>query len=157
MGQTRSFSTESAVVRSPTPVKSIIPIAVEYPLVLDATFGGPFKILTTEHTEKIFINNFRNLLLTNHGELLGAPFDFGSNLRSLLGNRTAFENFDDNAIELIKISTEKYAPNISLISFESNILESTEDSIAVVKIIISFIVKGFTKSRLINVTIKNMG
>lgn len=157
MGNIRSFSSVSSVIQVPTPAKSIVPIAIAYPIVLDSIHGGPFKILTTENAEKVFISNFRNLLLTNHGELIGAPFDCGANLRSLLSERIAIENFDDQAIELIKTLVEKYSPNISLISFESNILESTEKSISSIRISINFIVKGFTNKRQIDLTLNNMG
>ena len=157
MGQPRSFTSSGTVTRAPTPVKSVIPIAIKYPLRFGSTFGGPFQMLTSEKTDEIIISNFRTLMLTNHGEMLGYSQDFGSNLRSMLADRTAIEDFDEQAIELIKIATEKYAQNISLISFESDVLSSSENSISSVRVVVNFIIKGYQKNRRIEFILKCMG
>ena len=157
MGTARSFTSSGAVTRQPTPVPSIIPVAIKYPLRFGSTYGGPFQMLTTEKTDDIIISNFRTLLLINHGEMLGYPQDFGSNLRTILTERVSSEDFDEQAIELIKIATEKYAPNISLISFESNHVPISENSISQVQIVVNFNIKGFTKNRRIEIILKNIG
>ncbi len=72
-------------------------------------------------------DNFRNMLLTNHGERLG-HYDFGANLTELafeLGN----ENFDTEAMMRIKDTVEKYMPFVILENFEPfrRMMETSND------------------------------
>ena len=70
------------------------------------------------HTERLQVikDNFRNLILTNHGDRLGF-FDFGANLEELtfeLGS----EGGDAEATRRIAKTTAKYMPFIDLDTFE---------------------------------------
>jgi phage baseplate assembly protein W len=67
-------------------------------------------------------DNFKNLLMTDHGERL-AIYDFGANLRELTFEMSAFnkEEFDSEAVIRIKTSANKYMPFLQLKTFESSV------------------------------------
>jgi phage baseplate assembly protein W len=75
--------------------------------------------MTTDVGEQL-VNNFRDLLMTNHGERVGR-FDYGANLGPLVTEyelgREAFEN---QAMERITVATEKYMSYVELYDFQSN-------------------------------------
>ena len=91
-----------------------LPVGIKTPIELDQANGGLFVMhLTLTNQVK---DNFKNLILTNHGERLGL-YDYGANLRELtmeLGN----EAFDTEAIKRIKVACAKYMPYLSLNTFE---------------------------------------
>ena len=65
---------------------------------------------------KVISDNFRNMLMTNHGDRLGF-YDFGANLQELtfeLGS----EGADAEATRRIARSTQKYMPYVNLDTFE---------------------------------------
>ena len=70
------------------------------------------------HTERLQVikDNFRNLILTNHGDRLGF-FDFGANLEELTFELGA-ETGDAEATRRIAKTTAKYMPYIDLDTFE---------------------------------------
>jgi phage baseplate assembly protein W len=79
------------------------------------TGGGGLFVMHTEMTQQIK-DNFKNLILTNHGDRLGM-YDYGANLQELtmeLGS----ESFDTEAIRRIKTAVTKYMPYLSLGTFE---------------------------------------
>jgi phage baseplate assembly protein W len=82
-------------------------------------------------------DNFRNMLLTNHGERLG-HYDFGANLTELafeFGN----ENFDNEAMLRIKETVQKYMPFLVLENFEPfKKLLGTSNDLAVVGMRINY-------------------
>ena len=89
-----------------------IPIGIATPVQL-----GNNSLLKM-HSERLQVikDNFRNLVLTNHGDRLGF-YDFGANLEELtfeLGS----ENGDAEATRRIARSTRKYMPFIDLDTFE---------------------------------------
>jgi phage baseplate assembly protein W len=91
------------------------PIGIKTPLQLgDGTDG----VLSMHRNLADQIHdNFRNLILCNHGERLGC-YDFGANL-SELAHELGSDGVDDEAIKRIATATGKYAPFISLQTFES--------------------------------------
>tara|TARA_Y100000593_G_scaffold77916_1_gene144434 strand:+ start:7974 stop:8468 length:495 start_codon:yes stop_codon:yes gene_type:complete len=94
-----------------TPTK--LPIGIRTPLQISRGSG-----LFEMHTDlaRQISDNLRNLILTNHGERLGF-YDFGANLRSLvfdLGQEAA----DEQAIERIRNTVDKYMPFVSLGGFQ---------------------------------------
>ena len=90
------------------------PIGIATPLQFGNNSDGLFK-MNYKVLDQIK-DNFKNLLLTNHGERLGL-FDFGANLRPLtfeLGR----EDFDFVAVSRIRNAAQKYMPFLELQTFE---------------------------------------
>jgi|18_taG_2_1085343.scaffolds.fasta_scaffold43463_2 phage baseplate assembly protein W len=98
------------------------PIGIQTPMTMATAEGGLF-VMNTSLTEQIK-DNFKNLLMTNHGERLGL-YDFGANLQELtmeLGS----EAFDTEAIRRIKVACGKYMPYLNLSTFEPVVDKTTE-------------------------------
>ena len=95
---------------------SPIPIGFKTPLELDILGDSIFKM----HFEMVdqVDDNFRNLVLTNHGERL-ALYDFGANLRPLLTEWSNKEDFDSEAMIRINTAVNKYMPYVNLNGYES--------------------------------------
>ena len=82
-------------------------------------------------------DNFRNMLLTNHGERLGY-YDFGANLTEL-AFKLGESDFDAEAMMRIKETVEKYMPFIILDNFEPFQRKlSTSNELAVVGMKVSY-------------------
>ena len=95
-------------------VSNEIPIGIKTPLSLGQKSDGIFS-MNFRIADQIQ-DNFRNLLLTNHGERLGF-YDFGANLRELTLEFSS-EQFESEAMRRIKLTVSKYMPFIDLQSFE---------------------------------------
>lgn len=91
------------------------PIGIKTPLELGTNNDGLFK-MHFNLADQIH-DNFRNLVLTNHGDRLGF-YDYGANLSELVHELGSAE-IDNEAISRIKRSTSRYLPFISLKTFES--------------------------------------
>jgi phage baseplate assembly protein W len=111
-----------------------LPLSIKTPLEFGTDTDGLFKM--HYELENAIADNFRNMVLTNHGERLGL-YNFGGNLKPLLfelGN----EDVDMLAMQNISVSTATYMPFISLRSFiPTPIAERDENSMA--RIMISII------------------
>lgn len=92
-----------------------LPIGIKTPLELGTGADGIFAM--HRNLEDQIHDNFRNLILTNHGDRLGL-YDFGANLTELV-HELGSENIDNEAIRRIKAAVSKYTPFISLKTFES--------------------------------------
>jgi hypothetical protein len=93
--------------------KQKLPISIATPVQL-----GNNNSLLKMHTDqlKAVADNFRNMIMTNHGGRLGF-YDFGANLEELtfeLGS----EDGDAEATRRIARTTAKYMPYINLDTFE---------------------------------------
>lgn len=111
-----------------------VPIGIRTPMELATAEGGLF-VMHTSMTSQIK-DNFKNLILTNHGERLGM-YDFGANLLELtmeLGS----EAFDTEAIRRIKTSCGKYMPYLNLSTFEPFQTRDQAGGIAVVGVRITY-------------------
>ena len=102
-----------------------IPIGFMTPLRFGERNGGIFEMHTVMINQ--VADNFRNLLMTNHGERLGL-YDFGANLRPLV-SELGSESADSAAIRRITKAVSKYMPFLELETFES-FKESPENSVA---------------------------
>ena len=94
-------------------VTTDIPIGIKTPI----SFGNEVDGLFAMHhdLDKQLGDNFRNLLMTNHGERLG-HYHYGANLRELtfeLGT----ENIDNEAMNRITQACQTYLPFIQLKEF----------------------------------------
>ena len=114
--------------------ESTKPIGIKTPLSLgDGTDG---LLSMHKNLADQIHDNFRNLILCNHGERLGL-YDFGANLSELaheLGN----DGIDDEAVARISKATAKYAPYISLQTFESFVDHRDNEHVAKVGIRIRY-------------------
>ena len=93
-------------------VKVKLPIGIATPVSLGT--NSLHKMHTSQL--KVISDNFRNMLMTNHGDRLGF-YDFGANLEELtfeLGSESA----DAEATRRIAKTTAKYMPFVSLDTFE---------------------------------------
>ena len=81
-------------------------------------------------------DNFKNLLLTNHGERVGL-YDFGANIRPLIFD-LGKANFDAIAIQRINKAISKYMPFIDPLTFETIDRGMVEQDLATVAIRITY-------------------
>lgn len=101
-------------------------------------------------------DNFRNLILTNHGERLGRH-DFGANLLELSLELGA-EDMDFAAMERIKSACSKYLPFINLQGFSTDIEHFDNKEVAKVDILVSYSVPRLSsKEEAIRVRIYTAG
>jgi phage baseplate assembly protein W len=64
-------------------------------------------------------DNLKNLILTNSGERLG-NYGYGANLRPLVAEVSAREDFDAMAMDSISRAVQKYMPFVELSTFSSD-------------------------------------
>ena len=103
------------------------------------------------------IDNFRNMLLTNHGERVPL-FDYGENLRQLLTERLAIDDYESQAMLLIKATTEKYMPYVNLDTFEVQTMQTDTESLSKVKVLVKFSIPRLTtSSKLLEIILTNIG
>ena len=98
---------------------SVIPIGIMTPMRHGNNAEGIYAMHTALRDQ--IADNFRNLLSTNKGERLIFS-DLGANLRPLTSEiiNSQFD-FDEEAINRIKSTVQKYMPFIELVSFNSTI------------------------------------
>lgn len=106
------------------------PIGIKTPLELGDGIDGLLKM--HKSLEDQVHDNFRNLILCNHGERLGA-YDFGANLAEL-AHELGSEGIDNEAIRRIKTAVAKYAPFINPKTFESFVDNRDNEHVAKVGI-----------------------
>ena len=101
------------------------PVGIKTPLALSRSSSS----LLTMHNDAAeqIRDNFRNMLMTNHGERLGR-FDYGANLLPI-AFELASEDGDLEAQERIRTATTKFFPFIKLISFEPLIEKFDDDHV----------------------------
>lgn len=107
-----------------------IPIGIKTPLSLGQKSDGIFSMHFTLSDQ--IQDNFRNLLLTNHGERLGF-YDFGANLRSL-AFELAPDQFETEAMRRIKSAVSKYMPYLVLQTFEHSIDHNQNENVAKIRL-----------------------
>ena len=107
-------STNVELIEQKTITNRKPPIGIKTPVQF-ADSDGLFAM----HTDalKNIKDNFKNLLLTNHGERLGL-YDFGANLRPLVFD-LGKADFDAVAIKRINKAISKYMPFIEPLTFET--------------------------------------
>lgn len=109
---------EAATLAKFQPVINEIPIGIKTPFRLGIDNDGIFA-MHLRLSDQIQ-DNFRNLLLTNHGERVGR-YDFGANL-SELSYELGKAEFDSEAIRRIRTAISKFMPFLDPRTFESEIL-----------------------------------
>ena len=96
------------------------PIGIKTPL-------EPGDDLFKMHTNPIkqLSDNFRNLIMTNHGERLGM-FNFGANLNSIVFEYSNSPKFETIVGEIITEVTRKYIPSIVITGITAAFVDQTD-------------------------------
>lgn len=152
-----SFKSVGDLSNNPRSVQTaqIRPVGILTPIVFSGKIGGPFEMSSSAIDQ--MVDNFRNMLLTNHGERVPL-FDFGANLRSLLTERLALPDYDERAMSLIRQTTEKYMPYISLDDFETQPLQTDQNGISKIRIRVRFsIPRASTSQKNVEIIVTNIG
>ena len=102
------------------------PIGIKTPIQLEESLDD-FFVMHRDLGSQIK-DNFKNLLLTNHGERLMLS-DFGANLKPLTFELQS-EGGITAALRRIRDATHKFMPFISLSTFEPIQIRNTDSSIA---------------------------
>jgi len=141
---------KSRLDRSKTIVRRPQPIGIATPVTLD--YGEyAFVKMHTDIGSQI-TDNFRQLILTNHGERLGL-YDFGANLLELTFEMQS-EEVQGEAMRRISQAVGKYMPFLELDTFESFIDHFDNQDIGKVGIRVGFNVpKLDIKNRRLEVTL----
>jgi phage baseplate assembly protein W len=130
------------------------PIGIKVPMSFGSDNDGLFSM--HYNIDNQLSDNFRNMVMTNHGERLGLP-DFGGNLTELAFN-IGSEGADTEAIRRIRRTTQKYMPFIDLLTFEPLVERTNNEHVAKVGVRIGYKVsKVDNKERQIEVIIFSAG
>jgi phage baseplate assembly protein W len=132
----------------------LIPIGIKVPVELGVGSDGLLKMHTD--IDNNIADNFRNMIMTNHGERLGL-YDFGANLTEL-----AFElgtdRFDEEAVRRIRRTTEKYMPFVQLLTFEPLVDRRDNKDVAKVGVRITYKVSALSqRERIIEAIVYTAG
>lgn len=135
-------------------ISTPIPYGVVTPLQLPNKTGETLKT-TTDITEGV-VDNFKNMLLTNYGERLGKP-DFGANLSSMLTERVSQEEWNLQVANMIRTTTQKYMPFITITSVSASVVQTRNDSFSrtLVSVIFSIPAIGVQDKR-VDITLTNV-
>ena len=117
------------------------PIGIATPISLG---NNSFLKMHTDRS-KVICDNFRNMLMTNHGDRLGF-YDFGANLSELTFELGA-ENGDAEATRRIAKTTAKFMPYINLDTFEPFVEKFDNEHTAKVGIKVTFTVPALSNDR----------
>ncbi len=130
-----------------------VPIGIKTPLEV-GTFPDGF-LRMHRNLDDTITDNFRNLILTNHGERL-LRYDYGANLREI-AFELGTEDGDYEAINRIRNSVRKYLPYLNLQTFESFQVPQTYTEPAKVGIRVSYSVPSYNnKQRVLEVIISSV-
>lgn len=110
------------------------PIGIKTPIELGSNGDGIFKMHRSLADQ--IKDNLINLIMTNQYERLGFP-DFGANIRPLV-HELGSNNGDEEAMARIQRAVTKYMPFVALENFSTSAVESTDASVARVKMIITY-------------------
>jgi len=98
-------------------------------------------------------DNFRNLILTNHGERLGM-FDYGANLNSILYEYSTSPDFVNIVSNAIVDATNRFIPSISIDDIAATFVDENEKNdlnrvgLTKVRLRISYTVPRFKSRKL---------
>lgn len=100
--------------------------------------GTKYVFETTATLAEQIADNFRNLLMTNHGERLGL-YTYGANLRPLLSEYVSLNSFDSDAVGRISSAVSLWMPYITLNNFVSSVdVVNTSGHIKAIKLAITY-------------------
>jgi phage baseplate assembly protein W len=112
---------------------------------------------TSTQIDTQVIDNFRNMLLTNHGERLILS-DFGADIDNLLTERSSRPDWDQMISTQITATTEKYMPYITIDSVQTLAQPPKNDGFSRVIVGVNFsIPKLGVQNKRIDLTFTNQG
>lgn len=114
----KSVGKTTTTVQTETLEVSPLPVGIQTPVRSPVVETDGIFAMHYEIPDQIN-DNLKNLIETNWGERLGL-YDFGANLRELLFEITAREDFESEVMQRIKQTVEKWMPYVSLNGFELN-------------------------------------
>ena len=140
--------------RARTQVAAIsTPIGIKTPLEVGIHPDGIFKM--HRNLDDTISDNFRNLVLTNHGERM-FRYDYGANLREI-AFELGTEDGDYEAINRIRNAVRKYLPYLNLQTFESFQVPQTYTEPGKVGIRVTYNVPSYNnKQRVLEVIISTV-
>jgi hypothetical protein len=144
-GTTAQTTINSQLVTTPTPIGIVTPLRL----------GDDDLLATNTDLGKQVGDNLKNLIQTNWGERLGLYF-YGANLKPLLVDLVAPDDFDSQAIVRIKEAVQRWMPYIDLENFLSsfNKVGQSTKGIAQVTLTITYNIPSLNvKSKQIVVTL----
>jgi phage baseplate assembly protein W len=130
MADVKEFDFKSVGINTTTPKQpspfNDRPIGIQTPMRIGQGADGIWKMHLK--IEDQIRDNFRNLLLTNHGERVGL-YDYGANLRELTLELSS-EELDSELLVRINTSVSKYMPYILLDKMERTIENLDNENVA---------------------------
>tara|TARA_B100000287_G_C20649530_1_gene786350 strand:- start:622 stop:1113 length:492 start_codon:yes stop_codon:yes gene_type:complete len=107
------------------------------------------------HTSPIrqLADNFRNLIMTNHGERLGI-FNFGANLNSIVFEYSNSPNFEKVVSDAIINATQTFIPSITITDISAVFIDETEVNdanrigLAKVRVKVEYVIPKFKSPKL---------
>lgn len=115
--------------------QSAMPIGIKTPVAFSA--GQQSFLVMNMTLEEQIQDNFRNLVLTNHGERL-VLFDYGANIGPLAAEYNSEEEFDAEVMVRINTAVAKYMPFIQLEGYRSEAQYHDNRYTGVIKIYIQY-------------------
>lgn len=133
---------------------TVKPIGIKTPMRLgdsrEGIFGMHYSMADQLH------DNLRNMLLTNWGERLGM-YDFGANLRPLMSEMVADEDFADEAMNRVRKACAKWMPYVDLETFDMTSAAETHTGLAVKQLTIIYNVASLNiKERALRLILRAM-
>jgi len=108
----------SGVTKQTTPANNISTTPPVIGIATPLALGDTDLLVTNSDLATQMGDNLRNLIQTNWGERV-AIYNYGANLRPLLVNMVALEDFDSQAITAIKTAVGRWMPYVDLVDFLS--------------------------------------
>jgi phage baseplate assembly protein W len=145
----------SGVTQQTTPANNLTVTPTPIGIVTPLTLGDNDLLRTNTDLATQLGDNLKNLIQTNWGERLGL-YNYGANLRPLLSNIVAAEDFDSQAITAIKNSVSRWMPYIDLVDFVSDVdqVGKLTKGIAQISIVVSYNIPSLNvKGKKIKVTL----
>jgi phage baseplate assembly protein W len=115
--------------------KAALPVGIKTPLEFGTNGSGFLQMHYT--AEDQIRDNFRNLLLTNHGDRL-MLYDYGANLQPIVTEYRNQEDFNSEAMTRINTSVAKWMPFVELEGFGSEIIYEDNQNVGKIAITVEF-------------------
>jgi phage baseplate assembly protein W len=153
----REFKSKSIITTRVDTIQPVSPslFGLSTPLAQVKTVGSLYN--TTTQLDTQMLDNFRNMLLTNHGERLILS-DFGANLNSLMTERSSRPDWEQQALTQIVATTQKYMPFINIDSIQTADQKPSNNGFARIVVAVNFsIPKLGVQNKRIELTFNTQG
>lgn len=153
----RAFKSKSVINARVDTIQPVSPnlFGLVTPVSLSKNIGSLYNTSTQLDTQ--IIDNFRNMLLTNHGERL-VLIDYGANINNMISERSARPDWDQMVATQIVATTQKYMPYITIDGVQSINQPSRNDGFSRIIVAVNFsIPKLGVQNKRIELTFTNVG